>query len=553
MKGRAAAPLFAAAALALPAAATATNTLTTIAGTGVATSTGDGGLATMATLNTPFGVARLTDGSLVVADYGGNRVRKISPLGLISTIAGTGAASSTGDGGLATAATLNAPLGVAVAPDGVTIYIGEYSGNRVRKIDPAGMISTIAGTGTAGFAGDGGGAGAALLNRPYFIRTSASGSLYIADTFNQRIRRISAAGDGTINASSTITTVAGNGSAGFSGDGGAATTRSLNYPTGVAPHADGSFAIADYSNRRVRLVDSSGNISTIAGTGSSCGAATGICGDGGPAIAATLASVNDIVPYGAGGYIFGDQVHHRVRLISASGTITTVIGSGGTCTATNRCGDGGQAELASVSGPNGLAVGADGTTIYVAGDQHRVRARVLDPVMTGPTGPAGPTGPTGPPGADGAAGAAGPAGADGAAGSTGPAGADGAAGAAGPAGADGSDGPAGADGLQGPAGPKGNDGEAGTALPLLAVLPASRVVKRRASRIRIGAFVSGPARVELRVDRRARPVWRVGRSIAGVGRTSFRVGGLRRGHYRITLTARRGTAVFVDRSLLIIR
>ena len=177
---------------------------------------------------------------------------------IISTIAGTGIQGYTGDGGQATAATLNTPVGVAVDASG-NVYIADELNHCIRKVSPAGIISTLAGTGTAGYTGDGGQATAAELYAPSGVALDASGNLYIADYGNSVIRTVSTAG--------IISTFAGNHTAGYTGDGGAATAAELNVPTGVAFDASGNLYIADYGNYRIRKVNTAGIISTIAGNG----------------------------------------------------------------------------------------------------------------------------------------------------------------------------------------------------------------------------------------------------------------------------------------------
>jgi RHS repeat-associated protein len=219
--------------------------ITTVAGTGAAGFSGDGGPATEARLNTPRFVAVGADGSIHIVDLNNHRIRRVSPSGVITTIAGTGVAGFTGDGGAAVQARLRSPDGIALAPDG-TIYITDQGNHRVRRIDPAGIITTVAGTGTAGFLGEGTPASEARLNRPEGIHLAPDGSLYIADTNNHRIRVISPDG--------VIRTVAGRGTAGFSGDGAAAPQAQLNGPHGVTVAQDGSLYVADVSNNRVRRI-----------------------------------------------------------------------------------------------------------------------------------------------------------------------------------------------------------------------------------------------------------------------------------------------------------
>ena len=221
--------------------------ITTVAGTGSLGFSGDDGLATAASLSSPIDVMLGPDGSLYIADRGNQRVRRVGPDGIITTVAGTGTRGFSGDGGLATAASLNAPSGIALGPDG-SLYIADQSNHRVRRVRPDGIITTVAGTGTQGFSGDGGLATAASLSAPIGVALSPDGSLYIVDTSNQRVRWVGPDG--------IITTVAGTGTQGFSGDGGAATAARLSLPFDVVLGPDRSLYIADSFNHRVRRVRS---------------------------------------------------------------------------------------------------------------------------------------------------------------------------------------------------------------------------------------------------------------------------------------------------------
>src|SRR5205814_1565897 len=218
--------------------------INTVAGGGA----GDGGDATIANLNSPASVAVDSSGNLYIADLGNERIRKIAAAtGIITTVAGNGVLGFTGDGGAATKASLNSPASVALDASG-NLYIADYFNHRIRKIAAAtGIITTVAGNGSPSFAGDGGAATSASLNSPSGVALDASGNLYIADFFDNRIRKVDAA-------SGIITTVAGNGSFGFAGDGGAATSASLSGPAGVAVDAGGNLYIADYANHRIRKV-----------------------------------------------------------------------------------------------------------------------------------------------------------------------------------------------------------------------------------------------------------------------------------------------------------
>ncbi len=278
-------------------------TIETVAGTGTAGYSGDGGPATTAELNLPHGVAFLPDGTLLVADTLNNRIRAISPSGTITTVAGTGAYSYSGDGGLATAATIEAPRGISALADGGYL-IPDTDNQRIRRVALDGTITTVAGDGVRGFAGDGGPATAAELDEPFGAVATPDGGLLVADTGNNRIRRV--APDGT------ITTVAGDGTRGFAGDDGPATAAELNAPHAVAPLPDGGFLIADEANNRVRRVWPDGTITTIVGTGEAT-----FGGDGG---AASAAAVNGpkafaILPSYLG-FLFADAYNSRVRLVS---------------------------------------------------------------------------------------------------------------------------------------------------------------------------------------------------------------------------------------------
>jgi RHS repeat-associated protein len=197
-------------------------------------------------LKYPQGLAVGPDGSLYIADYFNRRIRRVGPDGIITTVAGNGAIGSGGDGGLATQAQFWNPQNVAVGPDG-SLYIADSSNNRIRRVGADGIITTVAGDGINGFSGDGGPAAQAQLDGPFGVAVGPDGSLYIADLDNNRIRRVRPDG--------IMTTVAGNGSYGFSGDGGPATQAQLNFPTGVAVGPDGRLYIADLYNSRIRRVD----------------------------------------------------------------------------------------------------------------------------------------------------------------------------------------------------------------------------------------------------------------------------------------------------------
>lgn len=311
-------------------------TITTTAGNGAGSSTGDGGMATAASFNQPGGAFYDATGSLYVVEYTGNKIRKIDGSGIVSAFAGNGIYGFGGDGGPATAASFRYPIDLADDVFG-NVYIVDNTNHRIRKVNSSGIITTFAGSGAIGYTGDGGPATAATLNNPSRLTIDALGNVYFADAGNNAVRKV--------NTSGIITTIAGTGVAGFSGDGGPATAAKLNQPLGVAFDGNGNMYIADAFNRRIRKVSPSGIISTIAGTGVS--AATG---DGGPAIAATMQYPNGIAVDLTCNVYFSDWSTQKIRKINTSGIITTVVGTG----IAGFSGDGGAAVAAKINGPNNL-------------------------------------------------------------------------------------------------------------------------------------------------------------------------------------------------------
>jgi len=337
-------------------------TISTIAGTGTSGYSGDGGAATSAQLSLPYGVAADSSGNVYIADNSSSVIRKVDTSGKISTIAGTGAAGYSGDGGAATSAQLAYPYKVAVDGSG-NIYISDTNNCRVRKIDTSGKISTIAGTGVRGYSGDGGAATSAQISYPRGLAVDSSGNIYIVDGGNNVIRKVDASGK--------IGTIAGTGTKGYSGDGGAATSAQLNNICELAVDSSGNVYIADTYNHRIRKIDTSGKINTIAGTG-----VIGYSGDGG---AATSAKIN--YPYGvavdsSGSVYIADGGNFRVRKIDTSGKIITIAGTG----ASGYSGDGGAATSAVMNCPYGLAADSSGN-IYVT-DYHNCAIRKLSPAAS---------------------------------------------------------------------------------------------------------------------------------------------------------------------------
>ena len=298
-------------------------------------------------------------GNLYIADRSNHRIRKVDSAGNITTVAGTGTAGFGGDGGAAVAAQLNSPTGV--APDGSgNLYIADTDNRRIRKVDSAGNITTVAGDGTTGFGGDGGAAVAAQLNSPIGVAPDGSGNLYIADQNNDRIRKVDSAGN--------ITTVAGDGTTGFGGDGGAAVAAQLNLPHSVAVDGAGNLYIADWGNHRIRKVDSAGVITTVAGSGTA-----GFGGDGGAAVAARLSLPTGVAVDGSGNLYIADWGNHRIRKVNSAGVITTVVGDG----TAGFGGDGGAAAAAQLNSPRGVAPAGSGN-LYIA-DTGNNRIRKLTP------------------------------------------------------------------------------------------------------------------------------------------------------------------------------
>jgi trimeric autotransporter adhesin len=341
-----------------------------LAGTGLFAFGGDGRQATKAAMKYVYDIAVDASGNIYIADSYNNRIRLVTTsTGIISTVAGTGSAGYSGDGGPATSATLNLPYGIAVDTSG-NLYIADSANSCIRIVTKStGIISTVAGNGLADYSGDGDQATLATLNYPYGVAVDASGNIFIADTVNNCIRMVTV-GTGV------ISTMAGSVNPGYSGDGKQATSAALSSPRTVTADASGNIYIADADNNRIRMVTvSTGIITTVAGSGSYPGS----IGDGGPATSARLSNPNGITVDVLGNIYIADSYNNRIRMVTKStGIISAVAGTG----SPGSSGDGGQATLATMNNPWAVAIDALGN-IYIADtDNYRVRMFVLPAAPT---------------------------------------------------------------------------------------------------------------------------------------------------------------------------
>jgi uncharacterized protein (TIGR03437 family) len=334
-----------------------TGVITTVAGNGTPGYSGDNGLATIAELRYPVSVSLDSTGILYIADLGASVIRKVSS-GTITTLAGTGTAGFGGDTGPAISGLLDQPNGIALDSAG-DLYIADYLNNRVREVS-GGVINTVAGISISGSLGDNGSALVAELNDPVGVAVDSTGNLYISDEANNRIRKVS---------SGVITTVVGDGKAGYI-DNVAATSGELNNPLGIAVDAGGNIYIADRDNNRVRKV-SGGIINTIAGTGTQ-----GFSGDNGPATSANLNTPTAVAVDSAGNLYIADTGGNRIRKVT-NGTITTIAGTG----KAGYSGDNGAATAAQLNDPIGIAVDSAGN-LYIADHNNYVIRKISNGVIT---------------------------------------------------------------------------------------------------------------------------------------------------------------------------
>jgi cysteine-rich repeat protein len=340
------------------------DTIATIAGTGNFGYNGDGIQATAADLAGPAAIAVDAQGRVVIAEAVLPRVRRIASDGTISTIAGDGTNGYAGDGGAATAAQLAQPLGVAVDPIGL-VSIADTNNQRVRTIATNGMISTIGGTGTFGFGGDSTEATSALLAGPFDTALDTQGRIYITDTFHNTVRRVELDG--------TITVIAGTGIAGDTGNNVPGREAQLSGPNGIIIDSLGRVVIADVFNNKIKRIDTNGIITTIAGTG-----APGSSGDNQPAIAAKLDHPNDVAIDSTGRILIADTYNSKIRRIELNGTITTVAGTG----TSGYDGDGVQATTTRLSFPYSVGVDSQDRILIPDTSNQRIRRVAANGVIT---------------------------------------------------------------------------------------------------------------------------------------------------------------------------
>ncbi len=356
----------------------AQNVITTTAGNGTFDFSGDNGPALQASFRYPAAMAMDSAGNLFIVDQANNRIRKVAPNGSITTVAGNGTRGFSADGGPATAASLGSPSGIAVDAAG-NLYIADTESYRIRKVGADGIIRTAAGTGSIGFSGDSGPATDATLSTCSGLAVDAAGNLYIADQGNARIRKVSTAG--------IITTVAGNGGIGFSGDGGnavaarlgmfAVTLDNQTQASGIAVDAAGNIYIAETFNNRIRKVNTDGKISTIAGTG-----AQENNGDGGPALAAALDRPMGVAVDAAGNIYIAHAFSNLIRRVDPDGFISSVAGTG----VAGYFGDNGSALAARLNFPFNVAIEATG--VFFIADKFNQRVRRVQPTPQLTTDPA---------------------------------------------------------------------------------------------------------------------------------------------------------------------
>ena len=334
---------------------TTAGTIVTVAGTGFKVVPPNGGKALNASLDVPPKIAVDPSGNVLIADANNQLIERVTAsTGAISTLAGIGVATYNGDNVPGTAAAINIPYGIASDRLG-NVYFSDTYNNRIRKIDSTGKITTFAGVGQSGYSGDGGPALQAYISVPQGLRFDASGNLVFADSNNNAIRSISPQG--------IITTLAGTGTAGYNGDGISALQAQLNLPTDVAFDPAGNLYIADAKNNRIRRVGSNKIVTTFAGNGTA-----GFSGDG-PASSVELAFPIGICFDLNGNLLIADTNNSRIRLVTPAGQMSTIVGDG----VERFNGDGSLASSASLANPEGVAVDAAGNIFIADANNNRIR------------------------------------------------------------------------------------------------------------------------------------------------------------------------------------
>ena len=330
--------------------------ISTIAGVGSPGYSGDGSQATVAEVGIPIGIAFDAEGNLYITDSNSNYIRKINTSGIISTVVGTGTVLYIGDGGQATDAGINEPNDVEFDSKG-NLYIADLANAAIRKVNTLGIITTVAGASPSGILGDGGQATDANLDQPSGIAFDKDDNLYISDNGHHCIRKVNSLG--------IISTVVGTGTYGNSGDGGQATDAEIGNPFGIRFDLMGNLYIADggTANNNIRKVNTSGIITTVAGIGT-----YGYNGDGGQATDAELAYPYDIILDAIGNLYIADLFNERIRKVNTAGIITTITGNGTQAW----FGDGGMATAAEINNPAGFAFDAAGD-LYFSDGSYLIR------------------------------------------------------------------------------------------------------------------------------------------------------------------------------------
>ena len=315
--------------------------------------------ATKVSISLVDGIAVAPNGDIYIARHGHNLISRIDQKGMLADVVGTGASGHSGDGGPALKAQLRVPAGLTFDADG-NLYIADRDNHRVRKVDKKGIITTVAGNGTAGFSGDGGPATQASLNLPSGVVVDKKGNLYIADRSNDRVRMVNTKG--------IIQTIAGNGHEGYHGDNMPALKATLDKPFGLALDKDNNLYIADRGNNRIRKVDRSGMISTVAGDGGYY-----FIGDNGPAYRASIAGPTDVAVDGKGNIYIADRNNNRIRVVNKLGMIRTLMGTG----QQDYNGDSELARETNLHLPFGVALDKNGDLLVIDRSHYRIRKLIL--------------------------------------------------------------------------------------------------------------------------------------------------------------------------------